>query len=400
VWPFQAKTAPAVETKSLGDPTAELLELFGAISSGSSIGNAEALTVPAVSAAVRLISEAVASLDVKIKRKVGDTEIDAPDHPAFNLLTRQANDWTSGFELIRDLVGSALTKDSGGLAYVTKVNGEPREIIAYRDSIITVDFDDVTNEPKYRVSGQPVQSGNIVHLRGPFSRSPLSMAKDAIAAAKAMERYSNALWTNSAKPGGYIKVKKQVGDSGAMKMLAAWKAAYSGAANAGKTGILWDESEFVQMAMTSVDGEFTASRTFQILEIARAFRVPPGMLYELTRNTWSNSEQQAKEFISYSLIPWIRCLEAALNRALFTDAERTEYRVLLDLDDTSQADLTARSTAISTLITAKVLNANEARSWLDMPPRVGGEVFENPAIDVSKPANDNNPTPKEAAVGK
>lgn len=404
MWPFSQKAAPVVdiqpETKSLGDPTAELLELFGAISPGSSIGNAEALTVPAVSAAVRLISEAVASLDVKVKRKVGETEIDAPEHPAYALLTRQANGWTSGFELIRDLVASALTKDAGGLAYVTKVNGEPREIIQYRDSIIAVDFDDVTNEPRYRVSSQPVQSGNIVHLRGPFTRSPLSMAKDAISAAKSMERYSNALWTNSAKPGGYIKVKKPVGDAGAMKMLAAWKAAYGGATNAGKTGILWDDSEFVQMAMTSADGEFTASRTFQILEIARAFRVPPGMLYELTRNTFSNSEHQAKEFISYSLIPWIRCLEAALNRALFTDEERTEYRVLLDLDDTSQADLTARSTAISTLITAKVLNANEARSWLDMPPRAGGEEYVNPAIDVSRPANDNPPPKKEAAVGK
>lgn len=183
-------------------------------------------------------------------------------------------------------------------------------------------------------------------------------------------------------------------------MLAGWKAAFSGKANAGKTAVLYEGAVYKQMALTSVDGQFNESRTFQLLEIARAFRVPPGMLFELTRNTWGNSEQQAKEFIQYTLIPWLRILEAAFNRTLLSEEERGEYRFAFDIDDTSQADLTARATAISTLITARVLNPNEARDWLGMPPRDGGNEFANPAIDTAKPAaNDNNPS-KEAANGK
>ncbi|MFD1744053.1 phage portal protein [Rhizobium helianthi] len=394
-WPF-SKPAPAVviEEKSLGDPTAELLELFGAIPAGTTISNAEALSVPAVSAAVRIISEAAASLDVKLKRKVGGSETDVEDHPAMKLLTGQANGWTSGFEIIRDLVAGALTKDQGGVAYVTKVNGEPREIIQYRDGVFTVDYDDVTGEPKYRISGQPVAAGYVLHVRGPFTKCPLTMARSAIATASAMEAYANGLWSNGARPGGVIESPKAIGAKSAREILAGWKAAFGGSANAGKTGLLWDGMTYKQMALTSVDGEFTASRTFQILEIARAFRVPPGMLYELSRNVWGNSEQQGKEFISYTLIPWLRILEGAFNRALLTDAERVEYRFMFDIDDTSQADLTARATSISTLITARVMNPNEAREWLGMPPRDGGDVFANPAIDTA-PANDNQP--KEAA---
>ncbi|TAW24490.1 phage portal protein [Rhizobium ruizarguesonis] len=359
--------------------------------SGTSISNAEALSVPAVSAAVRIISEAAASLDLKLKRKVGDAEEDVTDHPGLRLLTGQANGWTSGFELIRDLVGGALTKDTGALCWVTKVSGEPRELIIYRDSIISVDEDDKTGEPKYRIGGQFASSKNIMRVRGPFTRCPLSMARSAISTASAMEGYANGLWTNGARPGGVIETPQKLGSDGVKALLAGWKAAFSGKANAGKTAVLYEGAVYKQMALTSVDGEFTASRTFQILEVARAFRVPPGMLFELTRNTWGNSEQQAKEFIQYTLIPWLRILEAAFNRTLLSDDERGEYRFAFDIDDTSQADLTARATAISTLITARVLNPNEARDWLGMPPRDGGNEFANPAIDTAKPAaNDNN----------
>ncbi len=401
MWPFSTKAAPVVEEKSLGDPTAEELALFGAIDlSGTSIGNAEALTVPAVSAAIRLISEAVASLEVKVKRKVGDTEADAPEHPAYALLTRDANAWTSGYELVRDLIGSALTEDKGGIAYVVKVSGEPREIIKYRSSILQVDYDQATNEPTYKLDNRKIAASDVIHVRGAFSRCPLALARDAISMAKAMESYANGLWSNGARPGGVIQTPNKLGTDGVKAMLAGWKAAFSGKANAGKTAVLYEGATYQQMALTSVDGQFNESRTFQILEIARAFRVPPGLLYELTRNTWATNEAQAKEFLVYTCIPWIRCLEAALNRALISPEDRAEYRIMFDIDDTSQADLTARATAISTLITARVLNSNEARSWLDMPPRAGGEVFENPAVDVNKPApaNDNNPPTKEAAI--
>ncbi|MBU2483896.1 MAG: phage portal protein [Alphaproteobacteria bacterium] len=397
MWPF-TKTAPPVvaEQKSLGDPTAELLELFGAIPAGSTISNAEALSVPAVSAAVRTISEAAASLDIKLKRRVGDAEEDVAGHPALALLTGQANGWTSGFELIRDLVAGALTKDAGGIAYVVKVGGKPREIVIYKDGVITADEDDKTGEPKYRVGGQFASSANILRVRGPFAKCPLTMAKSAISTAASMEGYANALWTNGARVGGVITTPNKLGADGVKAMLAGWKAAFSGKANAGKTAILYEGASYQQMALTSVDGEFTASRTFQILEIARAFKIPPGMLYELTRNTWGNSEAQAKEFITYSLIPWLRVLEGAFNRVLLTDGERGEYRFAFDIDDTSQADLTARATAISTLITARVLNPNEGRDWLGIGPRDGGELFANPAIEPAKPANDNQPK-QEAA---
>jgi HK97 family phage portal protein len=397
LWPFNRK--PPVETKSLAQPTAELLELFGVNSvAGVTISNEQALRVPAVAAAVRVISEAVASLDRTVKRMVDGQEVDAPDHPAAKLLNGAVNPWTSGYELVRDLVAQALTSDAGGLAWVNRISNEPREIIHYQPGIISVTIED-TGEPKYRLSGQPVDAGNVLHLRGLYGRSPLSLARTAIALAAALESHGANLFTNGARPGGILETPKPVGDTGVTKMLAGWRAAHEGAEKAGRTAILWDGTTFKPLGLASTDAQYLENRTFQVLEVARAFGIPPGMLYELSRNTWSNSEQQAKEFITYTLTPWVRALEAALNRALLTDEERGEYRIALDIDDTSQADLTARATAISTLITARVLNPNEARDWLGMQPRPGGDEYANPAITPgpAAPANDNNEPQREAA---
>ncbi len=400
MWPFARKE----ETKSLAEPDETLEAIFAGIMPGSNmVSTAVALTVPAVQAAIRLISEAAASLDVKVVETVDGKPEDRPDHPAAKILSGSANGWKSGSELIRDLVAAALISDKGGLAYVTKVRGDAREVIQYRESVIGVEYDTITDEPRYTVNSQAVPSSSIVHVRGPFSRSPLSLAREAIGTAKAMEQYAGSLFRNSARPGGYIKSKKMVGDSGVVKMLKAWKAAYAGADNAGKTAILWDETEFVPMAMTSTDAQFLENRKYQTVEIARAFRVPPAMLYDLDRATWSNGEQQGKEFLSYSLEPWLKVLEAAFGRALLKPTERGTHKIVFDRDDLTRADLTARATAYSSLVTARIYSPNELRAWDGAPPYEGGDEYANPAIDTAKPAqgqpaNDNEPLKQETPV--
>lgn len=397
MWPF--KSRPPIETKSLAEPDPELLAIFGAASGVGAVSAAVAMTVPAVACAVRVISEAAASLDVTVKRKDGGAEVDVPDHPAAVLLKGAANGWTSGYELLRDLVAQALTNDRGGLAWVNRVGGEIREVIHYSPGKLAVDYAaDGTGEPTYSLDARLLPAEDIIHLRGPFSRCPLSLAATAIGLAHSLESYGAHLFQNGAKPGGLLKTDKPLGHKGSQEAARGWKAAYGGAANSGNVAILWDGMSFEALSMVSTDAQYLENRQFQILEIARAFRVPPGMLFELTRNTWGNSEQQAKEFIQYTLVPWVRALEAALNRALLTAEERASgFRIAFDIDDTSQADLTARASAISTLITAKVLNPNEARSWLGMEPRAGGETYENPAITPT-PANSNAEKPLEHQI--
>lgn len=386
-WPFSGTGQIETRDENLSDEDGVLAALWSGVGAGTvGISGAEALRIPAVANAVRVISEAAATLDIRILRVAEDgTETEDRAHPIGVMLRGDVNNWTAGFDLIRDLTSDALVRDWGGLAYVNRVRGELREIVRYQPAAISVTYDPWTAEPTYRINGLVVDSKNILHVRGPFDRSPLSLAAEAIGVAREMEKHAGNLFRRGARPSGVLSTPKTVGDSGVKKMLRGWKAAHEGSENSGRTAVLYDGATWAQMMLSSVDSQFLELRKFQILEIARAFRVPPSMLFDYDRATWSNSEQMGKEFLTYTLEPWLRSLETALGRALFSREDRKRYRVNFDRDDLTRADLTSRATAISSLVSAKVINPNEARTWLlELAPYAGGDEYGNPHINPNE----------------
>jgi HK97 family phage portal protein len=389
------------EKKALTDE--QILDMLGGgapTSTGVAVSVEAALRVPAVAAAVRTIAEAAASLDVKVVEIAADgTETEARDNPAAVLLRDQANDWTSGFELIRQLVVDALCRDAGGLAWVNWVNGEPVEIIRYRPGHIGADVSQESGEPIYRIRGQAIPAQQIVHLRGAFDRAPVTLAREAIAVAIVMERHAARLFGKGARPGGVIETAKNVGDDGVRKMLAGWKAAMEGADNAGKTGVLWDGAQWKQMTLNSVDSQFQQLRIFQLQEIARAFNIPAVMLGELSRATWSNSAEMQRLFLMLCLEPWLKALESAFRRALFLRDDRARFAIRFDRDDFSKVDLSVLATAINSLVASRVLNPNEARAWMGMPRGPADlDKFANPNTGASQPGA--TPAPKPVPTPK
>ena len=368
-----------LERKSLASPEDQLAEIFGLTSTASGVAlSAEgSLCVPAVSSAVRVISEAAASLDI-----IGD----GVDAATLGLLTGWANEWTSGYDLIRDLLIDALTRDGGGMAWVNRVNGRAMEIIRYRPGVIQVEYDQTTCEPRYKINGRPEPAANIIHLRSPFGRCPLTLAREAIGVAYVLERHAARLFGRGARPSGALSFPKGMGEESVKKARAAWRATHEGDDASGQTAILFDGAEFHAYTLASTDSQFLENRKFQILEIARAFRVPPSMLFELDRATWSNTEQMGREFLVYCLEPWLRALEAALVRGLVLPEERGAKAIRFDRDDLTRADLNTRSTVINSLVSSRVINPNEGRNWIGLEPYDGGDEFANPNITTDTPA--------------
>lgn len=361
--------------------------LFSGYPAGAyGVSVSEALTVPAVSAAVQVIAEAVASLDVTVVEVDGDVETPMPDHPVTRLLRGDVNDWSSGYELIRDLVAQALCHDTGGVAWVNWVNGRPVEIIHYRPGSIEVDRLLDTGEPRFRINGREVPSRSILWLPGPFDRAPLSRAREAIGLAKMMERRAARLFDRAARPGGIVKFKNRMDEESLKLFKKNWRETHESPDANGRTAILWDDADFVPLEWKSTDQQFLEMRRFQIEEIARAFNIAPVFLGDLSRATWANLESKHKEFWSSTAEPWVKALEGALRRSLLTEEERGRLAIRFDRDDMSRADLTARATAIASLRASEVLSADEARSWLGLGPRADGRgsTYENPNINPSR----------------
>ena len=387
------------EAKGLADPGPDLYALFGLTgnAAGVTLSTADALRVPAVASAVRLISEAVACLDLVAKQiEPNGRERDVRNYPALAMLRAEANDWTSGYELIRDLVIDALTDDRGGMVWANRVNGRPVELIRYRAGVMNVDFDATTNEPIFRRVSDRLDSRDVIFLRSPFGRSPLTMARDAIAVAYVLERHAAGLFGKGARPSGALMFPKGMGEESVKKARAAWKATHESQGESGATAILYDGAEFKPFTFASTDAQFLENRKFQITEIARAFRVPPSMLFEMDRATWGNTEQMGREFLTYCLEPWLRATEAALTRVMVSEGDRGRVVLRFDRDDLTRADLSTRATVINSLISARALNPNEGREWLGLQPYPGGEEFINPNIESGRDAGATEPGATDA----
>ncbi len=387
IWPFTRKAATP-ETKSISPVDIEYL----AGAAGVQVTTADALKVPAVANAIQIISEAVASLDIFVKRIEGASEVDDEDHALLPLLRSEANEWTSAFEFIRQIMVDALMFNGGGMAWVNRVDGRPVEIIRYNPGVLSFELDVNTNERRYRRFGSPIPARDVIHLLPPLGRAPLSLAIQAIGTAVALDRHAASLFANGAKPGGILKLPTMT-EAALAAAREAWNLTH-GDGQAGKTAVLLNGAEFVPLTLNSTDAQFLENRKFQVLEIARAFNIPAPMIGDLERATWSNSEQKGREFLSYTLEPWLRALEGALRRALLSDEERQTTIIRFDRDDLTRADLSTRATVIGGLIASQTINPNEARSWIGLPPRDGGDEFRNPhiteapAAPVEPPANE------------
>jgi HK97 family phage portal protein len=371
-WPLSKKSIDHIPNND-----AAILEAFTGSTPGAGVTATSALTVPAVAAAIRLISEACATLDINLFE--GDDPV--ASHPALDLLRGQVNEWTSGYEFIRDITAEALLYDAGALAWVNRVNGAAREIINFKRGIIAVQYEE-TREPKYRLSGRPVAAGEIIHLRGPFEKCPINLAREAIGAAIVMEAHAARLFKNGARPGGVIEMPKGFGETAWKRMKAGWRSAHEGADNAGRTAILPDGATFKQMQLSSVDAQFLEMRRFQIEEIARAFGVSASQLGDLTKSSYANASHKQLELIVYVIEPRLCALESAFNRALLTDDERKTMHFRFDRDDLTRASLTERATAINSLIASETINPNTGRSWLGLPPYDGGDAYGNRNISA------------------
>lgn len=387
-WPFSKK--------ALTDE--QILDMLGggaSTSTGIAVSHDTALRVPAVAAAVRTISEACASLDCRVVEIDDDgAETVDRDHPANALLSSEANDWTSSFELIRTLVVDALTRDAGGLAWVNWVRDEPVEIIRYKPGIIAAEYDaDGSGRPSYRINGNATPAQQIIHVRSTFDNCPVTLCREAIAVALVMERHAARLFGKGARPGGLIETPKTLGDEGVLKMLKGWKSSMEGSDNAGKTGILWDGATWRQMTLSSVDAQFQQLRIFQLQEIARAFNIPAILLGELSRATWSNSAEMQRLFLMLCLEPWLMAVEGAFRRALFQPDDRKRFAVRFERDDFSKVDLAVLATAINSLVASRVLNPNTAREWLGLPAYTDGDKYANPNTGASQPGQQMPPQP-------
>ncbi|OWU84459.1 HK97 family phage portal protein [Oceanicola sp. 22II-s10i] len=369
---------------TLTDPAA--LALFGVVptTTGLSIGPGNALRVPAVACAVSLISETIGALPAKLYQR--ETKATLRDHAAFRLVHDEANEWTSAAQLRTDLTLDALLHGAGHAQVIRLSDGTPYELHRLEPGKVQEQFEP-DGEPFYLIStpeGQQRLTFRDVLTIKPFGGiSPITLGREAIALAIAFESHIGGVFANGGRPSGVIRSPKIMDIEAKKKLAASWFVGHGGKA-AGGTAILDEGMEYQQLSMTLADQQFAENRLEQIREIARVFRVPPTMLFELTRGTWSNTEEMARQFLQVTLKPWLTAWAWAYARVLLSPEERADAYVEFVTDDLLTTDAAARATAYGQYRSMGALTANEVRAGLNLPPKDGGDRLENPYTTTGK----------------
>ena len=235
----------------------------------------------------------------------------------------------------------------------------------------------------------PTAKGNIVTLKpsdvlhipglgfdGLVGYSPIAMAKNAIGMAIACEEYGAKFFANGAAPGGVLEHPGTIKDP--QRVRESWQSTFGGSGNANKIAVLEEGMKYTPISISPEQAQFLQTRKFQINEIARIFRVPPHMVGDLEKSSFSNIEQQSLEFVKYTLDPWIIRWEQSIMRSLFLTEEKTTYFAKFNLEGLLRGDYQSRMNGYAIGRQNGWMSANDIRELENLdriPEEDGGDLY-------------------------
>lgn len=330
---------------------------MGGTSSGKAVTERSAMQMTAVYSCVRILAEAVAGLPLHLyKYTDGGGKKKAFDHTLYRLLHDEPNPEMSSFVFRETLMTHLLL---WGNAYAQVIRNGKGEVIALYPLMpnkMCVDRDENGHlyYTYYRGSDEAIKSkefsvrlapSDVLHIPGLgfdglVGYSPIAMAKNAIGMAIACEEYGAKFFANGAAPGGVLEHPGTIKDP--QRVRESWQSTFGGSGNSNKIAVLEEGMKYTPIGISPEQAQFLETRKFQINEIARIFRVPPHMVGDLEKSSFSNIEQQSLEFVKYTLDPWVVRWEQSIMRSLLSDSEKKEYFVKFNLEGLLRGDYVSR----------------------------------------------------------
>ena len=368
--------------------------LFGRTTSGKPVNERTAMQTTAVYACVRILAEAVASLPLHVYEYQDDGGKKlVHDHPLYYLLHDEPNPEMTSF-VFRETLMSHLLIWGNAYAQIIR-DGAGRVLGLYpllpdkmdvqrddRGNIYYVYSRNSDENPMFKEYGDiRLQAEDVLHIPGLgfdglIGYSPIAMAKNAVGMTLACEEYGASFFANGANPGGVLEHPGVLKDPS--KVRESWNSVYRGVNNAHKIAVLEEGMKYQQIGIPPEEAQFLETRKFQINEIARLYRIPPHMIGDLDKSSFSNIEQQSLEFVKYTLDPWVIRWEQSLQRSLLLPGEKGKYFIKLNVDGLLRGDYQSRMNGYAVGRQNGWFSANDIREMENMnpiPDEQGGNLY-------------------------
>jgi HK97 family phage portal protein len=362
-------------------PGAGVFFPFGGTTAGKVVNERTAMTTTAVFACVRILAEAIASLPLHIYRyrDDGGKERDYK-HPLYAVLHDEANPEMTSFVFRETLMAHLLLHGNAFAQIIRDGNGQVLALYPLLPNRMSVDRNDAgALVYNYRGDNGVVQlrRDEVLHIPGVgvdglIGYSPIAMAKSAVGLALATEEFGAKFFANGANPGGVLESPGVVSDP--ERLRESWHRQFGGAGSH-SIAVLEEHLTYHPISIPPDQAQFLETRRFQIAEIARIFRVPPHMLADLERATFSNIEHLSLEFVKFTLDPWVVRWEQSLRQALLLPDEKKDLFIKFNLDGLLRGDYQSRTQGFATARQNGWLSANDIRELEDLNPIPGGDVY-------------------------
>ena len=367
---------------------------FGRSTSDVSVNERTAMQTAAVYACIRVLSEAVASLPLQLFKSHGAGSVIADDHPLYDILHSVPNAEMTSFVFRETLMGHLLLYGNAYAQIIRDGTGQIKELYPLLPDQMDVSRDEAgkiyyTYWPDKDAAHTEEKGGSItlrndevLHIpglsfNGLTGYSPIALAKNVIGMAIATENYGASFFRNGATPGGILEHPGKMNRDAPEQIRDTWKTLYGGE-GAHNVAVLEDGLKYHTIGIPPDQAQFLETRRYQLNEIARIFRVPPHMIGDLERSTFSNIEQQALEFLKYSVEPWIQRWEQQMEKSLLTPAERKTHEIRFNVDGLLRGDYETRMNGFAQARQNGWMSANDIRA-LDrqypIPEELGGDTY-------------------------
>jgi HK97 family phage portal protein len=386
---------------TLATPESWMWEALGASRTGSGVevSPESAMRLSPVWACVRLLSETTATLPLHVyERQEGGLGKRADDSAQAQLMA-QPSPMLTGVQLLEVMMGHVLLWGNAYAAILRNGSGQPIEIVPILPQFVRVYLTEA-RRLVYDVvlpgDNLPVRmdQADVIHVAGLSfdgikGLSVVRYAAQSIGLGIAAETYGANFFGNASQPAGFISVPEKLTKEQAETLRSQWQSIYGGLGGAHKTAVIPNGGKFEKITIPNNEAQFLESRKFQITDIARWFRVPPHMIGDLERATFSNIEHQSLEFVQHSIRPWLVRIENELNRKLFPpvavalrgDAIETApspYYFEFTVEGLLRGDQKSRSEYYVKARQWGWLSVNDIRRLENMPPVEGGDTYLTP----------------------
>jgi len=355
--------------------------LFGGSTSGKAVNERSSMQMTAVYACVRILAEAIAGLPLHLYRHgENSSKQKAKDHPLYTLLHSEPNAEMTSFVFRETMMTHLLLWGNAYAQIIRNGKGQVAALYPLMPNRMQVDRDksgrlyyqyttSAEDAPTMQGNSVVLDASEVLHIPGLgfdglVGYSPIAMAKNAIGMAIACEEYGAKFFANGAAPSGVLEHPGTVKDP--TRLRDTWQGQFGGSSNSHKVAVLEEGMKYTPISISPEQAQFLQTRKFQINEIARIFRVPPHMVGDLEKSSFSNIEQQSLEFVKYTLDPWVIRWEQALSRALLSSDEKQTHFFRFNVEGLLRGDYQSRMGGYATARQNGWMSANDIRSLEDM----------------------------------